>query len=906
MTMDRKLHLITALFGGMVAINGSHAQIAFTTNSTLLSGTYGNPACVIDVDSDGDDDIIRFSGTQMFVAYQQANGTFTEQSFGNATVSPNWSICAGDLNADGHMDVLIGNGSANSFMFSNGDGTSYSETYFPAYIFSQRTNMADINNDGLLDAFSCHDVGLSRPYRNTGLGTVELDQSLIQQVTSVGGNYSTMFTDLDNDGDLDLYFSKCRGGAPVGDPQRINLHYQNNGDGTWSEIGQQSGLYDGSQSWTSVIEDFNNDGWFDVFIVNHTDGNRLMMNNQDGTFSNMIAGSGIGEMLLGAWEGQAADFDNDGWIDIFSEVGGGIYRNNGDGTFTDQVMAVKEGGIGDLNNDGWLDINRGGNIYLNSGGSNHWIKIALEGIISNTDGIGARLWLYGDWGVQTREVRSGTGFSHMSSLTAHFGIGQATSIDSLIIDWPSGVHTVMHGPAIDTFHVIAEAECVAPPIEISANGDTEICPGGSVELVAPEGFESYQWSNGATTQTIQASTGGNYTLTAFDSEGCAALSNAVPVQVITDVAPVITIDGDEVICEGSGVELISSNMSNAVWSNGATGGVVMITEAGTYTVTADGQCDAVTSLPVTIEVNPAPEMPVADDVIIPVAGPADLFASGENILWYLTESDVTSVGTGNSWQTPFLNSGTTFWAEANAIYGGDLQDGGKPDNSGAGGLPSSGSYSFFDSWEPFVIETVTVYAIGDGIRTVNLCDAAGNVLQSANFDLTDGTHELTLNFDVPVGSDMSLRCPQNNLFRNSGGVSYPYPIGEYGELTTSGFGTSWYYYFYAWKVRTEPIWCPSERVPVTVQIGTVGIQGLNDDGSVHVYPVPSNTEVRIDGTFAGDVISVFDAQGRLVQQQLAGVSGTTVMNVESLNSGSYLLNLRSNERNVVRDMIIVR
>ena len=140
----------------------------------------------------------------------------------------------------------------------------------------------------------------------------------------------------------------------------------------------------------------------------------------------------------------------------------------------------------------------------------------------------------------------------------------------------------------------------------------------------------------------------------------------------------------------------------------------------------------------------------------------------------------------SAWTTPFVNTTTTFWAEANANYGGDLQDGGKPDSLGGGGLPSSGSHSFFTSWEPFTVETVRVYAIGAGQRTVQLCDVNGTVLQSAVFDLVDGEQVITLNFNVPVGVDLSIRCPQHNLFRNNAGVAYPYAIGTLGQLTNSG------------------------------------------------------------------------------------------------------------------------
>ncbi|MBK8499276.1 MAG: CRTAC1 family protein [Flavobacteriales bacterium] len=585
--MNQRLRLYSAVIAAASLAAPINAQIAFTANSSQLTGTYGNPSCVVDMNGDHLDDVVRFNGNQLTIAFQQAGGGFSEQSFITATVNPNWSICAGDLDANGYNDLLLGNGSANSFLLANSDGSAYTEQYFSPYIFSQRTNMADINNDGMLDAWSCHDVGLSKPYRNTGAGVMVEDQSMIQQTVTAGGNYATVFCDYDEDGDLDLYFSKCRSGAPIGDAQRINLLYRNNGNGTWTEAGAAAGVNDGSQSWISVFEDFDNDGDFDFFVGNHSGtgstANRFYRNNGDGTFTDIIATTGLNAGALGAWEGNGGDFDNDGWVDLFTEAGGGIWRNNGNGTFTNFAIGVSEGGIGDLNNDGWLDIHLGQTIRYNNGGSNHWVKFELQGIFSNKNGIGARLKLYGPWGMQTREIRSGNAFSHMSTLQAHFGLGAATAIDSVVISWPSGVRTVLAGPGIDQLHIVPEAECTLAPIEVEVVGSTTICTGQSVTLNAPTGFENYMWSNGSTASSITVSQSGNFSVVGIDENNCAAVSNSIAVSVVTSEAPQITINGDDEFCQGNTVELVSSVGTNAIWSNGATGASVLIGASGDYT-----------------------------------------------------------------------------------------------------------------------------------------------------------------------------------------------------------------------------------------------------------------------------------------------------------------------------------
>jgi hypothetical protein len=126
---------------------------------------------------------------------------------------------------------------------ANNNGTGFTEDARPEYIFSQRTTFADIDNDGFIDAFVCHDVDQSHPYRNDGTGYLTLDQTLIETLAEAG-NLSAIWVDYDNDGHTDLYISKASGGAPAGSPRRINLLYRNNGDGTFSEVGEQANLND--------------------------------------------------------------------------------------------------------------------------------------------------------------------------------------------------------------------------------------------------------------------------------------------------------------------------------------------------------------------------------------------------------------------------------------------------------------------------------------------------------------------------------------------------------------------------------------------------------------------------------------------------------------------------------------
>jgi hypothetical protein len=430
--------------------------LTFTLDNVPSSG---NSMAVVDMNGDHLDDIVSVTATNIQILQQLSTGGFTEI---NITTTPadfpaSWSLAAADYDANGYTDLLYGAGSGVTFMRANEDGTAYTEISGPEYVFSQRSNFVDINNDGHLDAFVCHDVEPNVYYINDGSGTLNFVQGGLGDYPS-GGNYGSVWIDYEGDGDVDLFIAKC-GGEPA---RRTNQLHQNNGDGTFTEIGLAAGLADPMQTWSSAWGDFDNDGDMDVFVGASSGTHKLMENNGDGTFTDVTAASGVSILTATGIENCTHDLDNDGNLDIVSN--GNVLLGNGDLTFSTLLSGVlpgNNGALGDLNNDGFIDSYSGNTLYRSNGNSNNWITINTVGTVSNIDGIGARVIIETPSGTQIRDVRSGEGFSLMSSMNTHFGIGTDTEISSITVVWPSGIVNVVEDPAINQSITIVEEEVLA-------------------------------------------------------------------------------------------------------------------------------------------------------------------------------------------------------------------------------------------------------------------------------------------------------------------------------------------------------------------------------------------------------------------------------------------------------------
>jgi len=417
-----------------------------------------------DYDGDGDLDLFvsNFGSPLNYLYRNNGDGSFARITTGAiATDDTNSEGCAwADYDNDGDLDlfVAVGLNGKDLLYQNNGDGT-FSKVTTGSLVTSGGSSRGcawgDYDNDGYTDLFVSNEGGQNDfLFHNNGDGTFSRITTG-SVVTSGGNSTGCAWGDYDNDGFLDLF---------VANNNENNFLYHNNRDGTFTRITSGRIVTDGGSSLGAAWGDYDNDGFLDLFVANANQKNFLYHNNGDGTFTRITSGPIVNDVGY-SWGAAWADYDNDGFLDLFvvngPPSGPGqndfLYHNSGDGTFTRITTGslVNDGAIGDgcawgdYNNDGFPDLmvsNLNGQnnlLYRNNGNSNHWLIVQCAGRSSNRAGIGAKVRVQASISGQTRwqlrEISGGSGYASQNALHACFGLGDATNVDLVRIEWPSGI-----------------------------------------------------------------------------------------------------------------------------------------------------------------------------------------------------------------------------------------------------------------------------------------------------------------------------------------------------------------------------------------------------------------------------------------------------------------------------------
>jgi len=683
----------------------------------------------------------------------------------------------------------------------------------------------------------------------------------------------------------------------------------------------------GGQSWASDFQDIDNDGDFDLVILNHDVPSRILRNDGPCGFVDVTSESGFSVSGQGI-QVVMRDFDNDGWVDIL--VGGtsdAFYRNNGDFTFTEIQGLFGQNdlysfGTGDLNNDGFVDIftcyagvynnptNIPDQIWMNEGNDNHYLVVDLEGTVSNQDAVGARIEIFGSWGRQVREVRAGESYGINHSLRAYFGTGQATEVDRIVVYWPSGRVNILEDINVDQVVSIIETDCaVDPNLQIDVAGIPILCGEDSVQLSIDNPLidEVLLWSTGVFEDEIWVSEPGSYRVIVKDASDCYFAAQTT-IRKSPDANPIIEASGDLSFCQGGQVTLSVDSIEGISyeWSTGSSDLSITVTESDTYSVMATSVCDKSAVDEIEVSVIDIPDVPVTTGDVIPPGNTATLQAVGDNPIWFDQSFGGVALGEGEFFTTPVLDVTTTYYVESTNAADDEVLSGGKEnhtDNGNPYNGPNFNGELFFDVLKPGILQSVTVLTDLPGTRDIIIRDEFNTIIQSTTVDLTIGESVIDLNFELTPGENYRLTTRSSlnvqnfgfsspRLQRSNEAVTFPYPVGNAIEITGSNSFSNNYYYFYDWKVVREGVVCASDRVAVDAVVDPLNVnEAWANEIGLAVLPNPATTQVNIafdQNQVETLQVSIFDAQGKLIERKTINEVNHSI-NLSNWSNGLYLL-----------------
>ncbi|MCZ6835156.1 MAG: FG-GAP-like repeat-containing protein, partial [Planctomycetota bacterium] len=448
------------------------SELTFTEVSITaglgMPGMETNAVAWGDYDNDGDPDLYFANNGVNRLFRNDGNDVFTDVTTLTGTGDPGNSrgVAWGDFDNDGNLDLYVANdqGQLDVLYRNDGDDGIAGQTKFSNITLAAGTTITDgaggvtlldFNRDGLLDIFLAG-YGDDVLYRNISDFQFAPETMYSESQQSIHLGFGAVASDVDGDGWTDIFVSDQNGG-----PSRLYMNEQ----GSLIDRAAAIGLLIEGYGNGVIALDYDRDSRMDLYWGTwpgedrNRYRNKLMRNLGNGAFTNVGAQSLVSDANGWAMGANAADVNNDGWIDFFLANGQSgntsssvLFLNNGDGTFSDGTSSLGLSGgdhrgvaFADYDGDGDMDLClTGGTLEttrlfrndLNS--SDHWLDVELTGRESNHASIGARVSVTIGTDVLVQEISGGAGLGSQNSARLHFGLGQAQFVESVQIRWPNG------------------------------------------------------------------------------------------------------------------------------------------------------------------------------------------------------------------------------------------------------------------------------------------------------------------------------------------------------------------------------------------------------------------------------------------------------------------------------------
>lgn len=553
------LFIPSAIHGQQFVEQSVNLGVAHTPQSFNL---FGAGCSMVDFNLDGTDDLSYLRHQQLPSFFLATDDGFASiASFVNASSNPK-AIQWADIDNDGDLDCFITRRTEGIDLFERTGPLSFVNRISTSGIINNNhhnygASWGDYDLDGDLDLYLCaYDGSMNfsnqednnHLYRNNG-------NFQFEEVTTVAGleaeyalSFQSLWLDINHDLYPDLFV--------INDKNMPNKLYLNNTDGTFTDISESSGMDVVMDAMTISCADFNQDGYLDIFITNSNVtfnaalGTQLFVGGPNNTFMEAAEVHGLKLLNTFTWGANWMDIDNDGDLDLYVAEAQPLNPNLDDHLFVNQgadsgfqfiennallegFLPVDSHGIssGDPNNDGYVDFcvttNQGDpfRYFVNQGGENTFLKVNLSGVLSNSMGVGSWISCYEQGQVQTQYTFCGENYLGQNSYTKIFGLGNTDKVDSLIVEWPSGVVDRLYDVDVNQTLTISEGQTFEIPL-LEGQAFYHLCVGDSMHL-SFEHPNFVSWSNGSLENQITVTETGTYWANFTNAVNEVLMSNTV-------------------------------------------------------------------------------------------------------------------------------------------------------------------------------------------------------------------------------------------------------------------------------------------------------------------------------------------------------------------------------------------